>query len=83
MRRDPLEPSTQTRLSDKQQKAVEKEETPKRVLMGFWMYSMRAIAIAMALFHVYTAGTGSWVLQNTVHLMFSLLLIFITYPPRR
>jgi TRAP transporter 4TM/12TM fusion protein len=78
-----FETSTQIPLSDKQQKAVEKEETPKRILRGFWMYSMRAIAIAMALFHIYTAGTGAWVLQNTVHLMFAFLLIFITYPPRK
>jgi TRAP-type uncharacterized transport system fused permease subunit len=80
---DPLENSTQASLSDKQRKAVEKEETPKRSLGGFWMYSMRAVAIAMALFHIYTAGTGSWVLQNTIHFMFSFLLIFITYPPRK
>jgi len=80
---DTLETSTQIPLSEKQQKAVEKEETPKRILRGFWMYSMRAVAIAMALFHIYTAGTGAWVLQNTVHLMFAFLLIFITYPPRK
>ncbi len=80
---DTLETSAQISLSDKQQKAVEKEETPKRTLRGFWMYSMRAVAIAMALFHIYTAGTGAWVLQNTVHLMFAFLLIFITYPPRK
>lgn len=80
---DTLETSAQISLSDKQQKAVEKEETPKRSLRGFWMYSMRAVAIAMALFHIYTAGTGAWILQNTVHLMFAFLLIFITYPPRK
>ncbi len=80
---DTLETSAQISLSDKQQKAVEKEETPKRTLRGFWMYSMRAVAIAMALFHIYTAGTGAWILQNTVHLMFAFLLIFITYPPRK
>ncbi len=83
MKRDSLETSAQISLSDKQQKAVEKEETPKRTLRGFWMYSMRAVAIAMALFHIYTAGTGAWILQNTVHLMFAFLLIFITYPPRK
>ncbi len=80
---DTLETSAQISLNDKQQKAVEKEETPKRTLRGFWMYSMRAVAIAMALFHIYTAGTGAWILQNTVHLMFAFLLIFITYPPRK
>ncbi|MDI6755680.1 MAG: TRAP transporter fused permease subunit [Thermodesulfobacteriota bacterium] len=83
MPRNPLETSAQFQFSDEQQKAIEKEATPKRLLTGFWIYSMRAIAIAMALFHIYTAGTGAWVLQNTVHLMFAFLLIFITYPARK
>jgi len=83
MKRNPLETSAQIQFSDEQQKAVEKEETPRRVLRGFWMYSMRAIAMAMALFHIYTAGTGAWILQNTIHLMFAFLLIFISYPPRK
>jgi TRAP transporter 4TM/12TM fusion protein len=81
--KDTLTTSAQIPLSDEQQKAVEREETPKRTLGGFWMYSMRAVAVVMALFHIYTAGTGAWVLQNTVHFMFTLLLIFITYPPRK
>lgn len=83
MPRDLLETSTQATLSSEQQRAVEKEETPKRILKGFWMYSMRAVAVLMALFHIYAAGTGAWVLQNTIHLMFSFLLIFITYPSRK
>jgi TRAP transporter 4TM/12TM fusion protein len=82
MPRDPREDSAQI-LSDKQRKAVEKEETPKRVLQGFWKHFMRAVALAMALFHIYTAGTGAWVLQNTIHLLFAFLLIFITYPARK
>lgn len=81
--RDSPEISTQIAANERQQKAVEKEETPKRILAGIWMYLMRAIAILMALFHIYTAGTGAWVVQNTVHLMFAFLLIFITYPPRK
>jgi TRAP transporter 4TM/12TM fusion protein len=83
MPRGPLKTSAPPLLSEEQQKAVEKEETPRRSLAGFWMHSMRAVAVAMALFHIYTAGTGAWVLQNTVHLMFAFLLIFITYPPRK
>jgi len=74
---------TQIDLDAQQQKAVEKEETPKRILMGFWARIMRIIGIAMALFHIYTAGAGALVLQNTIHLMFAFLLIFITYPPRK
>ena len=83
MKRTPLESSAQIEFSEKQQKAIEREDTRRRALKGFWMYSMRAIAMAMALFHIYTAGTGAWILQNTIHLMFAFLLIFITYPPRK
>ncbi len=77
------EPARPMALSAEQQKAVEKEETPKRDLKGFWLYTMRAVAIVMALFHIYTAGRGAWVLQNTIHFFFSLTLILITYPPRK
>jgi TRAP transporter 4TM/12TM fusion protein len=83
MKRPPPETSAQMQFSEQQQKAIEKEETRKRVLRGFWMYSMRAVATAMALFHIYTAGTGAWILQNTIHLLFAFLLIFITYPARK
>lgn len=70
-------------LTAEQQKALERDETPKRNLKGFWRYIMRAVAIVMALFHIYTAGTGAWVLQNTIHFFFSLILILVTYPPRK
>lgn len=70
-------------FTEKQKRAIEKEETPRRDLQGFWMHLMRAVAVVMALFHIFTAGTGAWVLQNTIHLMFAFLLIFITYPPRK
>lgn len=77
------EPQRPMVLTVEQKKAVEKEETPKRNLRGFWLYLMRAVAIVMALFHIYTAGTGAWVLQNTIHFFFSLMLILITYPARK
>ena len=80
---DLLETSAPIPLTEEQQKAVEKEDTPKRILKGFWLYTMRAVAIAMALFHIYTAGTGSWILQNTIHLLFAYSLIFITYAPQK
>lgn len=83
MQQDLSHIQTPMSLDAQQQKAIEKEETPKRVLGGPWLYGIRAIAILMALFHIYTAGTGSFVLQNTIHLMFAFLLIFITYPPRK
>ena len=83
MQQDLSNIQTPVGLDAQQQKAVEKEETPKRILTGFWMVFIRAIAILMALFHIYTAGAGSLVLQNTIHLMFAFLLIFITYPPRK
>ncbi len=78
-----IEKADRLELTKAQIKAIEKEETPKRNLLGFWMYAMRAIAVTMALFHIYTAGTGAWVLQNAIHFLFSLTLIFITYPPRK
>ncbi len=70
-------------FTEKQKRAIEKEETPQRNLQGFWMHLMRAVAVTMALFHIFTAGTGAWVLQNTIHLTFAFLLIFITYPSRK
>ena len=81
--KEPFETSAPAPLTETQKQAVEKEDTPKRNLKGFWMYFLRAFAVAMALFHIYTAGTGAWILQNTIHLLFAYSLIFIAYAPRK
>ncbi|MBM3148680.1 MAG: TRAP transporter fused permease subunit [Deltaproteobacteria bacterium] len=80
---DPSYVGRGTTLDSKQQNAVEKEETPRRKLTGFWAKAMRTTGVAMALFQIYTAGTGSFVVQNTLHLMFAFLLIFIVYPSNK
>ncbi len=81
--KEPFETAAPPPLTETQQKAVEKEDTPKRNLKGFWMYFLKTYAITMALFHIYTAGTGAWILQNTIHLLFAYSLIFMVYAPRK
>ncbi|MFQ3789027.1 TRAP transporter permease [Halomonas sp. A29] len=62
-------------------KVVEKysEDSGKRKLTGFWFLVTRLAAVAMALFHLYTAVTGPVNTQNAVHLLFALPLIFLAY----
>jgi TRAP transporter 4TM/12TM fusion protein len=65
-------------------KVVEKysEDSGKRQLAGFWFMVTRLAAVAMALFHLYTAVTGPVNTQNAVHLLFALPLIFLAYSGR-
>ena len=65
-------------------KVVEKysEDSGKRQLAGFWFAVTRLAAVAMALFHLYTAVTGPVNTQNAVHLLFALPLIFLAYSCR-
>lgn len=55
------------------------EDSGKRQLSGFWFVVVRAAAVAMAIFHLYTAVTGPVNTQNAVHLLFALPLIFLAY----
>ena len=43
------------------------------------------IAVAMALFHLYTAGFGRFpaLQQRSIHLAFALILTFYLYPVRK
>jgi TRAP transporter 4TM/12TM fusion protein len=56
-----------------------------RVPSGAWAAAVSVIAVAMALFHVYTArfGTLEALRQRSVHLAFALTLVFLLYPFRR
>lgn len=65
----------------KNSNVVEKyqEDSGKRQLSGFWFVVVRAAAVAMAIFHLYTAVTGPVNTQNAVHLLFALPLIFLAY----
>lgn len=65
-------------------KVIEKyaEDSGKRKLTGFWFLVTRLGAVAMALFHLYTAVTGPVNTQNAVHLLFALPLIFLAYSCR-
>nr|WP_254436418.1 TRAP transporter large permease subunit [Halomonas meridiana] len=55
------------------------EDAGKRQLTGFWFMVARTAAVAMAIFHLYTAVTGPVNTQNAVHLLFALPLIFLAY----
>lgn len=55
------------------------EDSGKRQLSGFWFVVVRAAAVAMAIFHLYTAVTGPVNTQNAVHLLFAMPLIFLAY----
>jgi TRAP transporter 4TM/12TM fusion protein len=56
-----------------------------RVPSGAWAAAVSVIAVAMALFHIYTArfGTLEALRQRSVHLAFALTLVFLLYPFRR
>lgn len=56
-----------------------------RDLTGFWGGLVSIIAVAMALFHLYTArfGTLEALSQRSVHVAFALALVFLLYPFRK
>ncbi|MDR7544055.1 MAG: TRAP transporter permease [Armatimonadota bacterium] len=56
-----------------------------RRLAGFWAHVVSTIAVAMALFHIYTArfGTLEALRQRSAHVAFALSLIFLLYPFRK
>ena len=60
-------------------------ESRFRILSGKQALIVSAIAVAMALFHYYTAGFGLLVAQTqgTVHVAFALCLTFFLYPMRQ
>jgi TRAP transporter 4TM/12TM fusion protein len=57
-------------------------ESRYRTLRGWQNYFILAIAVAMSLFHLYTAGFGLLLAmkQRAVHLAFVLFLTFLMYP---
>lgn len=68
--------------------AVEPDEFSGRMRrMGdsFWGLAIRYSAVALALFHLYTAGFGALTIvkQRSIHLGFVLLLIFLCFPTSR
>ncbi len=58
------------------------KESVFRVLGGHWKYVITLIAIAFSLFHLYTAAFGQLPpqLQRSIHLGFTLCLVFLLYP---
>ncbi|CAN5656747.1 TRAP transporter permease [soil metagenome] len=58
------------------------EDAGRRRLAGLWFAVMRIAAVAMALFHLYTAVAGPMRTQNAIHLLFALPLIFLAYAAR-
>ncbi len=58
------------------------KESAYRVMPGFWGTSIALLAIAFSLFHLYTAAFGQLApqLQRSIHLGFTLCLVFLLYP---
>ncbi len=58
------------------------KESVFRVLGGFWKYAILLLAVAFSLFHLYTAAFGQLPpqLQRSIHLGFTLCLVFLLYP---
>ncbi|MGQ0550138.1 MAG: TRAP transporter fused permease subunit [Armatimonadota bacterium] len=56
-----------------------------RQLAGIWASVVSGIAVAMALFHLYTArwGTLEALRQRSLHVAFVMALVFLLYPMRR
>ncbi|MGH2404182.1 MAG: TRAP transporter fused permease subunit [bacterium] len=56
-----------------------------RRLVGFWASVVATIAVAMSLFHLYTArwGTLEALRQRSIHVAFVMALVFLLYPMRR
>jgi len=57
-------------------------ESRFRELMGWQGWLITTIAVAMSLFHIYTAGFGllNAMIQRATHLAFVLVLVFLLYP---
>jgi len=57
-------------------------ESRFRELMGWQGWLITTIAVAMSLFHIYTAGFGllNAMIQRAMHLAFVLVLVFLLYP---
>jgi TRAP-type uncharacterized transport system fused permease subunit len=57
-------------------------ESRFRELMGWQGWLITTIAVAMSLFHIYTAGFGllNAMVQRATHLAFVLVLVFLLYP---
>ena len=53
-----------------------------RELTGIPAAAVKVIALGMAVFHLYTAGFGSFValIQRSIHLMFAMTLVFLLFP---
>jgi TRAP transporter 4TM/12TM fusion protein len=56
-----------------------------RRLAGFWAAVVSVIAVAMALFHIYTARFGALeaLRQRSAHVAYAMALVFLLYPFRR
>jgi TRAP-type uncharacterized transport system, fused permease components len=67
---------------DKLLESYDKDTSKLRKLKGNIDNITRAIAIAMSLFHLYTAGFGTLLSykQRSLHIMFAFVLGFLLYP---
>lgn len=84
----PAPSATGEELSSADLDRVLREVEPEynyRNLAGFWAGVVSVLAVAMALFHLYTArfGTLEALRQRSVHVAFAMVLVFLLYPARR
>jgi TRAP transporter 4TM/12TM fusion protein len=84
----PIPPAPDETVSSADLEQILREAEPEynyRNLAGFWAGVVAVVAVAMALFHIYTArfGTLEALRQRSVHLLFALTLVFVLYPFRK
>ncbi len=67
------------------QRLVEEAEFGGRTLAGWSFWVSGAVALALTAFQLWTAAVGTLpgVLQRSVHLTFTIALVFLFYPPVR
>ena len=75
----------QTQAADKKAASDEFSGRTRRMEGTIWGTIIRVVAVALALFHLYTAGFGalSVVKQRSIHLGLVLFLIFLWFPTSR
>lgn len=75
----------QTQAADKKAAPDEFSGRTRRMEGTIWGTIIRVVAVALALFHLYTAGFGalSVVKQRSIHLGLVLFLIFLWFPTSR
>ncbi|WP_240666687.1 TRAP transporter permease [Longirhabdus pacifica] len=74
---------TADKINDEMQRKIDELEGSDRQLRGILAISVAIIAIAMSLFHLYTAGFGVISEQRVVHLSWALIIVYLLFPYKK